>query len=342
MISDQNGFIKIINLLAIMKSIPSISNEINEDKIFEIINKNFSKLAPAYFSLVSNWLIRSYSEYRNIEKFIILIYLINKDLILFRKNGIIIDYDTFYKDKSLEIPKINISDISRDLLIPKESVRRKIEALEKERVIKKTGKKIFIERSGYITAQAKKTLEEFSILVSKFSEILASEKISNRAFNVSEISNSIKENFSFCWYHFYKFLFVFTNRWKTDTKTLDLETICIGFIVLINTVQNKNFKNKDFDREIFFKEVKKNNQVGMNAFSISDITGIPRATVVRKLEFLIKNKFLNIDKKKLYSFSMNIKTKQFKIIKKLQDKNMISLSSFLHRVFNQINLISTN
>jgi DNA-binding Lrp family transcriptional regulator len=325
-----------------MKSIPSISNEINEDKIFEIINKNFSKLAPAYFSLVTNWLIRSYSEYRNIEKFIILIYLINKDLILFRKNGIIIDYNTFYKDKSLEIPKINISDISRDLLIPKESVRRKIEALEKERVIKKTGKKIFIERSGYITAQAKKTLEEFSILVSKFSEILASEKISNRAFNVSEISNSIKENFSFCWYHFYKFLFVFTNRWKTDTKTLDLETICIGLIVLINTVQNKNFKNKDFDREIFFKEVKKNNQVGMNAFSISDITGIPRATVVRKLEFLIKNKFLNIDKKKLYSFSMNIKTKQFKIIKKLQDKNMISLSSFLHRVFNQINLISTN
>ena len=107
-------------------------------------------------------------------------------------------------------------------------------------------------------------------------------------------------------------------------------------------MQNKNFKNKDFDREIFFKEVKKNNQVGINAFSISDITGIPRATVVRKLEFLIKNKFLNIDKKKLYSFSMNIKTKQFKIIKKLQDKNMISLSSFLHRVFNQINLISTN
>ncbi|WP_297682344.1 MarR family transcriptional regulator [uncultured Candidatus Pelagibacter sp.] len=325
-----------------MKSIPSISNEINEDKIFEIINKNFSKLAPAYFSLVTNWLIRSYSEYRDIEKFIILVYLINKDLILFRKNGIIIDYDTFYKDKSLEIPKINISDISRDLLIPKESVRRKIEALEKERVIKKTGKKIFIERSGYITAQAKKTLEEFSILVSKFSEILASEKISNRAFNVSEISNSIKENFSFCWYHFYKFLFVFTNRWKTDTKTLDLETICIGLIVLINTVQNKNFKNKDFDREIFFKEVKKNNQVGMNAFSISDITGIPRATVVRKLEFLIENKFLDIDEKKLYSFSMNTKSKQFKIIKKLQDKNMISLSSFLYRVFNQINLISTN
>ena len=325
-----------------MKSIPNVSNKIDEGYIFEVINKNFSKLAPAYYTLVTNWLIRSYSEYNNIDKFIILIYLINKELILFRKNRLIIDYDTFYKDKSFEIQKINISDISRDLLIPKESVRRKIEALEKEGVIKKTGKKIFKERSGFITAQANKTLEEFSILVSKFGEILSSEKISNIAFDVNEISKSIKENFSFCWYQFYKFLFIFTNRWKTDTKTLDLETICIGLIILVNTVQNKSFKKKDLERVKYLKEVQKTDQIGMNAFSIADITGIPRATVVRKLEFLLENKFIKIDKNKLYSFSVNTKSKQFKVIKKLQDKNMNSLSIFLYKVFNQINLVNAN
>ena len=325
-----------------MKSIPNVSNKIDEGYIFEVINKNFSKLAPAYYTLVTNWLIRSYSEYKNIDKFIILIYLINKELILFRKNRLIIDYDTFYKDKSFEIQKINISDISRDLLIPKESVRRKIEALEKEGVIKKTGKKIFVERSGFITAQANKTLEEFSILVSKFGEILSSEKISNRVFDVNEISKSIKENFSFCWYQFYKFLFIFTNRWKTDTKTLDLETICIGLIILVNTVQNKSFKKKDFERVKYLKEVQKTDQIGMNAFSIADITGIPRATVVRKLEFLLENKFIKIDKNKLYSFSVNTKSKQFNVIKKLQDKNMKSLSIFLYKVFNQINLVNAN
>tara|TARA_Y100000389_G_scaffold77872_1_gene74666 strand:+ start:332 stop:1309 length:978 start_codon:yes stop_codon:yes gene_type:complete len=325
-----------------MKSTPNVSNKIDEGNIFEVINKNFSKLAPAYYTLVTNWLIRSYSEYKNIDKFIILIYLINKELILFRKNRLIIDYDTFYKDKSLEILKINISDISRDLLIPKESVRRKIEALEKEGVIKKTGKKIFIERSGFITAQANKTLEEFSILVSKFGEILSSEKISNRVFDVNEISKSIKENFSFCWYQFYKFLFIFTNRWKTDTKTLDLETICVGLIILINTVQNKGFKKKDLEREKYLKEVQKTDQIGINAFSIADVTGIPRATVVRKLEFLLENKFIKIDKNKLYSFSVNTKSKQFKVIKKLQDKNMNSLSIFLYKVFNQINLVNAN
>ena len=325
-----------------MKSIPKLSNKIEEGNIFEVINKNFSKLAPAYYTLVTNWLIRSYSEYNNIDKFIILIYLINKELILIRKNRLIIDYDTFYKDKSLEILKIKISDISRDLLIPRESIRRKIEALEKEGVIKKTGKKIFIERSGFITAQANKTLEEFSILVSKFSEILSSEKISNRVFDVNEISKSIKENFSFCWYQFYKFLFIFTNRWKTDTKTLDLETICIGLIILVNTVQNKSFKKKDFERVKYLKEVQKTDQIGMNAFSIADITGIPRATVVRKLEFLLENKFIKIDKNKLYSFSVNTKSKQFNVIKKLQDKNMKSLSIFLYKVFNQINLVNAN
>ena len=123
-----------------MKKIPSISNQINEEKIFESINKNFSKLAPSYYMLITNWLIDAYKAYNGIDKFIILIYLINKDLIFFRKNGLIIDYDIFYKDKSLEIPKINIIDISKDLRIPRENVRRKIEILKKQGVIKKNGK----------------------------------------------------------------------------------------------------------------------------------------------------------------------------------------------------------
>ena len=36
-----------------IKSIPSISSEVDEEKIFKIINENFSQLAPAYYTLVS-------------------------------------------------------------------------------------------------------------------------------------------------------------------------------------------------------------------------------------------------------------------------------------------------
>mgnify|MGYP001414391735 CR=1 FL=1 len=319
-----------------IKNIPSISDEIDEEKIFKIINENFSQLAPSYYTLVSSWLINAYQTYNGIDKFIILIYLINKDFIFYRKNGLIVDYDTFYKDKSLEIPNINIIDISKDLRIPRESVRRKIELLKKQGVIKKSGKKIFVDRSAFITAKADKTLKNLSILIFNFSEILNDKNKTDEPFGVDEISKSIKESFSFCWYHFYKFLFTFTNSWKTYTKTKDLETVCVAFIVLINTVQNKIFKNKNLNREKYLKELKKSDHVGINAFSIADISGIPRATVVRKLKFLVNNNFLIINEKKLYTFGLSTQSKQYKVISKLQDKNMVSLSNLLYRISNQI------
>ena len=127
-----------------MTIIPSVWAQIDEKEIFKIISNNFSKLAPNYYYLISNWLIRAYNVHKDIDKYIIVIYLVNKDLIVFRRNGLIVDYDTFYRDRTIEIEKINLSDISKDLEIPKESVRRKILELEKEGVIKRDKKKLYI------------------------------------------------------------------------------------------------------------------------------------------------------------------------------------------------------
>ncbi|MDA9669279.1 MarR family transcriptional regulator [bacterium] len=321
-----------------MKKLPSISNQIDEDKIFKIINKNFSKIAPFYYKLITNWLIRSYNVFKDIDKFIILIYFINKDLIFYRKNGLIIDYDTFYKDKSLEIPKINISDISKDLQIPKESIRRKLQELEKTGVIKKTKKKIFLDRSAFIVQKPESTLREFSALINKFNEVLTEEKITNIIFDTSEISKSIKTNFSFCWYQFYKFLFIFTKRWRENIA--DLETFTIGLVVLLNTVGNKNFKSKYLNRKSWVKISQGADDVGINTMSLSDITGIPRPTVVRKLKYLIKNNFLHINEKKL--ITLNITDASLKKTIKLQDLNMKNLSNFLYRIFNQIKITNIN
>ena len=320
-----------------MNALPSISSQIDEDKIFKIINKNFSKIAPFYYHLITSWLIRSYNVFQDIDKFVILIYFINKDLIFFRKNGLVINYDTFYNDKSIEIPKINISDISNDLKIPKESVRRKLQELEKKGIIKKTGKKIFVDRSAFTTAKAEQTLKELSILISKFNEILVEEKVTNIIFNTNEISESIKTNFSFCWYQFYKFLFIFTTRWRNNVT--DLETLAIGFVVLLNTIDNKSFRVKDLNREKYFKLSQGTDDIGVNAMSLSDITGIPRPTVVRKLKYLIKNNFLHINEKKL--ITLNISGATLKKPNKLQDLNMKNLRNFLYRVFNQIKIINS-
>ena len=317
-----------------MNAIPSISSQIDEKIIFKVIDKHFSRLAPHYYKWINSWLIGAYENYADIDKYIILIYIINKDFIFFRRNGLIIDYDTFYKDKSLEVDKINISDISKDLQIPKETVRRKVEELEKADVIKKKGKKIFITRTAFTTAQANLTLKNMSTVLCEFNKVLEEEKIVKIAYQSTEISDSIKKNFSFVWYQFYKFIFIFTNRWRKELG--DLETFIIVALVFINAVENKNFKVKEFDRKKYTISIQGSDERGVNAMSLAEITGIPRSTVIRKLKSLIKKDLLQINEKNL--ITVNMRGKSFKTAQRLQDQNMISLSNFISRAFNQLKI----
>ena len=103
------------------------------------------------------------------------------------------------------------------------------------------------------------------------------------------------------------YLFLLT-RWRNNVT--DLETLAIGFVVLLNTIDNKSFKVKDLNRKKYFKLSQGSDDIGVNAMSLSDITGIPRPTVVRKLKYLIKNNFLHINEKKL--ITMNITRYNFK------------------------------
>ncbi len=319
-----------------MNDIPSISEHIDERVINKVIQDNFAALAPSYFTLTSNWFVRAYDHYKDIDKFVLIIYLIHQDLIYFRQNGVKINYDTFYKDKSIEINKINISDISKDLGVPKESIRRKVLELEEKRVIKRIGKKIFVVRDTLYSAKAVDTLTEVANMLYEFNKILKKEKLVNEVYSVKEIILAIKENFSYCLYQFNKFWFIYINRWRAELK--DLEYLAIGMVVIINAVKNKKFSPKKNMRS-YHKSLMGSDARGVNAMSISEITGIPRPTVVRKLKYLIDKKYLHINEKKLISF--NAKDSAFITTKGMVNKNMISLSHFIYKVFNQIRIINT-
>ena len=57
-----------------MNTIPSISEHIDEKVINKVIQDNFAALAPAYFTLTSNWFVRAYDHYKDIDKFVLIIY----------------------------------------------------------------------------------------------------------------------------------------------------------------------------------------------------------------------------------------------------------------------------
>lgn len=320
-----------------MNDIPSVSSQIDEAVINKIIDENFSKLAPTYYSIMNNWLIQAYGVFHNIDKFIILIYLIDKDFIFFRKNGIIVDFDTFFNSSKLEIEKVNISDISKDLNIPKESVRRKIIELEKNKIIQKFGKKIFIDKSTFQASKATESIKDLSNVFYEFNILLKKENLIGNVFNKSQITESLKKNFTFCLYQFNKFIFIYLSRVRAEFR--DLETFSVGMVVLTNTFSNKKFVPSKIDVKTSVNEIMGTDPKGVNAMSISEITNIPRPTVVRKLKFLIDNHWLEINEKKL--IRLNVKDKSIKKRDEFMEQNLLSFSNFVYRVFNQIKIINS-
>ena len=319
-----------------MEKLPSISSEINKDEVNKFIFNNFNSISPYFYKLISEWMSDAYKIFKDLDKFLILIYLINTDFEFFRRNNLNITYESFYKDKTLEINKINLIQISKDLNIPKESVRRKISELEKKGVIKKKGKKIFLDRSAYESQEPINTLKNVSVLLSKFSEISKKKNLTKKSLDRTEVSKLIKNNFSFCWYQFFKFIFSYCYRWRKYFG--DLEIMLIGITIAFNSVTTASIKLKGIESYIdkWREEILQNNIRGINAMSISEITGIPRPTVIRKINSLIKLNMIEMDKNKLLNVKFN--NKSYKETSELQNETINDLGIFITRTFNQINI----
>ena len=320
-----------------MKIIPSISNELNKDTISKLTFKNFNSVSPYFYKLITEWMSDAYKVFHDLDKFLILIYLINTDFEFFRRNNINIHYDSFYKDKTLEIDKINLINISKDLNIPKESVRRKIAYLEVKKIIQKKGKKIFLDRSAYLSQEPVNTIRNVSKLISTFSELLKKEGLLKKSLSSFETSKQIKNNFSFCWYQFFKFIFSYCYRWRKYYG--DLELMLIGITIAFNSVSTASVKLKGIESYIdeWRTEILQNNIRGINALSISEITGVPRPTVIRKVKKLIQLKNIEMDEHKLLHIKFG-KKKILDEMSQLQNETINDLSIFLARTFNQINL----
>ena len=311
------------------------SSKISENEIHKIIVENFDEIAPIYYKLLSEWANSSYNKFQDIEKYLIILYLINKDFDYYIKNELVESYDTFFLyDKSLELDRINIIEISKNLNIPKESARRKILRLEEFGVLKKIGKKIYIDRSAFKLVQPKNTLQNLSSLLSKIAELCEKNKLINQSKQFDEISNEIKNNFTYCWYYFFEFIFIFTNRWKKQVG--DLEIFSVGMVIMWHSLVTKSYQANGWNFSKWKKIKIKVPETGVNTMSISEITNIPRPTVVRKLNYLLKNKYISVNKKKLFNVNMQEKTLTDTI--KLQEKNVVSLAYLVFKIFNQINI----
>ena len=70
--------------------------------------------------------------------------------------------------------------------------------------------------------------------------------------------------------------------------------------------------------------------------SISDISKIPRSTVIRKLKTLERKNILKINNQKL--ITINFSEQELKVASKNQNEVIKDLTNLIVRIFNQINI----
>ena len=314
------------------KFLPELSKQIHSEVIREVIDKNYASIIPVWIPLQLTWVNNVYRTFHDYEKYMIVMYLLKSTFETYAKNLTTLNYDEYFNQFEFEIEKINVMEISKSLNIAKETTRRKINELEKTGVIKKINKKIIIDRNTWPNIKPADTLKRITRFLSTLSKICVTERKISEPFSTEILVKICKEYFSFVWILYYEMQFPMLLGFKKVFG--DLESFHVNGVCIINqALHSKKHDNSEMSKEFYLEKYMwgdQRSETGVNAMSISDITGIPRATVIRKLNKLLKEKFLKVDNKKHYSSSGHHAQKLLDVQKVTLD----NLSKFASRVYN--------
>jgi len=321
-------------------TLPKISKQILSKDIHYILSKNFTSIQPIWVPIQMRWMNNLYRTFHDYEKFMIIMYLMVKTFDYYSKNFVKLNYDDFFSQNEIEVETLNVMEISNALTIPKETTRRKINELEKLGAIKKSNKKIIIDRNAWPSIKPEETLKNMSYFLSTLSKILSQEGYMLEPIDSNQIVRAAKDNFSFVWKLYYEMqipMLLMFKKIHGDLETAHVHGICLSNQALnAQKIDTSVMSKAIYLEKYFFGD--KQEFTGINAMSISDITGMPRGTVIRKLNRLVKEKFLTIDSKKHYSTNKGIHKKK---LLRAQNSTFINLSKFAASIYN-LSLIKDN
>ena len=314
-------------------TLPKLSKQILSKDIYYTLSKNFTSIQPIWVPIQMRWMNNLYRTFHDYEKFMIIIYLMVKTFDYYSKNFVKLNYEDFFSQNEIEVETLNVMEISNALNIPKETTRRKINELEELGAIKKSNKKIIIDRDAWPSIKPEETMKNMSYFLSILSKMLFEKGFLSEPVDSNQIVRAAKDNFSFVWKLYYDMqmpMLLMFKKIHGDLETAHVHGVCLSNQALnAQKIDTSAMSKAIYLEKYFFGD--KQEFSGINAMSISDITGIPRATVIRKLNKLVKEKFLTIDSKKHYSTNKGVHKKKLLIV---QNNTFINLSKFAARIYN--------
>ena len=311
------------------------SKTLNDEQVFETIMGNYSNFSKDWIIHQWNWMNNVYWAFKDHYKYMIIISLVEKTLQFYDQMQIDYSYDEYYSKSYLQIEKFSITELCEKLDLPKETVRRKVLELEKEGVISRDKKKIIIDRKAFDFVKPTNQIKFSAKYIHLVSLALNKEKILSKKIDTKSIENLIKKRFSLCWRWFYRMqipLIIGYHKFMQDLSTFHIwGTICMNQV--LNVSKELNPVDKPPLDYFMTNNVLLNNlgsDAGISAMSISDMTQIPRATIIRKCKFLIKNDLIKMNEKKQYVLT----TMNFKKILPYQTEAFRYKAKFIRKVLN--------
>ena len=310
----------------------SIPTKISEKIIYDTYCDNYDSIHYLFVEFQFSWLQQAYKALKDIDKYYILIYLYKENFTELNEIFKVKSYEEFYFNPRFELDKINIIQIAKKLRLSKETARRKILELEEDGILIKNKKSIAVTLKAGLLQKPVNTINSFSKILQYVSKLLYDNKTVKKYYEKDFFIKKIKERFTQILAIFLEYQIEYLLTRKTLVNN-DIEMWFIYGSVLYNQImylkksEVKNHYQKQWIEEVLNVGDKK----GINAMTISDLTGIPRPTVIRKLKVLLKQKDIFKDPNNLYYIS---KGKLLTELNKQRLINIKNLSSIISRINN--------
>ncbi len=312
------------------------SKTLSDEQVYETIMTNYSYLSKEWIFHQWNWMNSVYISFKEHYKYMIVISLIEKTLQFYDQMQIKYSYDEYYSKSYLQIEKFSITELCSKLDLPKETIRRKVLELEKEGVISRSKKKIIIDRKAFSYVKPENQIKFTSKYIYLISKLLNKDQNFSKKLDQKIIENTIKKKFTLCWRWFYQMqipLVIGYHKFFQDLTTFHIwGTICMNQVLNVtkelNTLGDQTALDYFRTNNILIDNM--GSDAGISAMSISDMTHIPRATIIRKCKYLVDVDLIKMNNKKQYMLS----TMNFRKILPYQTEIFRYKAKFIRKILN--------
>ena len=250
----------------------------------------------------SNFLSDLYKRYECLDSANIVLFFAKKThQAILRKKEYDLDYDLSFEKfwdnhNEVVIENSTIIDIAKNSSLPKETARRKLAELIKKKILVKTKKNIIWKPSDEYKKSYNEVVNREIRQLAKITKYVTG-KI-GLDISIDDIDKEYKKKFSFYWFHYLDLQLKWMNLWKAQMQDLEITLIYMHIATyLASRVSDVVSHEEVFSKpDIINRPMEKNLNVSLSATSLSEITGVPRATCIRKLNLMAIRKMVTKDK----------------------------------------------